>query len=312
VVCGQPGSPTSGDGLWSPFGPHARTWRGGRGFGPHARTGHDGPSRAGSLLGPGSRLPVRACLLDPAVPGSRSPDRARLDPRPAARLDSAAPAPQPSGSVRGPPTGRVAHHRNSGIRLSTAHHRRWGTPAVHRARWVHGARRVTVPGGCMGPSVTTVPGARMGPKQRPRAPDPVARNSYVKASPLACWRPALSRGTAHGDRALEAAPEVLGGLALGGSPLGVDAGGGIDAQSGQGDAPQGVVGLAVAASVQPVADGLARGGLRRADPAQARSSVASAEVRGWGPDGHGDVVGDALGVPADAAEQRGSEAAEEP
>jgi hypothetical protein len=58
---------------------------------------------------------------------------------------------------------------------------------------------------------------------------------------------------------LEATHDLLGGFALLGAPLGVDEGTGIVAQAGQGDDPQGVVGLAVPAAVEAVADGLARG-----------------------------------------------------
>ena len=61
-----------------------------------------------------------------------------------------------------------------------------------------------------------------------------------------------------GDVALEAADDLWLGFAFRGAPLGVGAGGGVGAEAGEHDPPQGVVGLAVAAGVEPVADGLAR------------------------------------------------------
>src|SRR6266540_5420516 len=64
-----------------------------------------------------------------------------------------------------------------------------------------------------------------------------------------------------GDVALEAAQDLLLGLALGGAPGEVVAGGLVPAQPDDHDAVQRRVGLAVTTAVQPVADGLARGGI---------------------------------------------------
>jgi hypothetical protein len=75
-------------------------------------------------------------------------------------------------------------------------------------------------------------------------------------------------GSRAGYSTNKAAHDLLGAFALRGAPLGVGAGGGVDAQAGERDHPQRVVGLAVAAAVEPVADGLAGGGLDRADAAQ--------------------------------------------
>jgi hypothetical protein len=194
VVCGRPGSPTSGDGRWSPSGPmHA----------PGAVVGGSGPCTHRARWSLACRVPSRARQPPPGSgmpprPGSAGvpfsgPGAPRPSARRAPRLGSARATAFRLGA--GAPTGRVAHHRNWGIRLSTAHHRMWGTPAVHRARWVHGARRVTVPGGCMGPSVTTVPGARMGPKQRPGR-----RTRWLEApmSRRARWR--AEAGLEQGER----------------------------------------------------------------------------------------------------------------
>src|SRR6266852_3082645 len=58
-----------------------------------------------------------------------------------------------------------------------------------------------------------------------------------------------------GDVALEAADDLGLGLPFRGAPLGVGARRGMRAQAGEYDPPQGVIGLAVAAGVEPVADG---------------------------------------------------------
>jgi hypothetical protein len=62
-----------------------------------------------------------------------------------------------------------------------------------------------------------------------------------------------------GDVALEAAQDVELGQALLGAPFHVGPGRWVAAHPDQGDAPQGVVGLAVAAAVESVAVGAARG-----------------------------------------------------
>ena len=79
--------------------------------------------------------------------------------------------------------------------------------------------------------------------------------------------------------ALEATHDLLGAFALRGAPLGVGAGGGVDAQAGERDHPQRVVGFAVVAAVEPVADGLAGGGLDRADAAQGGKRGAAETAR---------------------------------
>src|SRR5450755_84901 len=60
-----------------------------------------------------------------------------------------------------------------------------------------------------------------------------------------------------GDVTLEAADDLRLGLTFGCAAFDVGAGGRVGAHAGEDDAPQGVVGLAVAARVEPVADGLA-------------------------------------------------------
>ena len=60
-----------------------------------------------------------------------------------------------------------------------------------------------------------------------------------------------------GDVALEAADDLGLGFSFRGAPLGVGAGSRVRAEAGEHDPPQGVVGLAVAAGVEPVPDGLA-------------------------------------------------------
>ena len=62
------------------------------------------------------------------------------------------------------------------------------------------------------------------------------------------------------DVALEAAEDLGLGLAFGGSPIGVGARAWAVAQAADGDQVQGAVGVAVAAVVEAVAAGLARGG----------------------------------------------------
>jgi hypothetical protein len=71
-----------------------------------------------------------------------------------------------------------------------------------------------------------------------------------------------------GDVALDAADDLLTGLALSGAPGGVVAGGLVVAQPHDHDAVQRGVGLAVAAAVEPVPAGLAGGGLHRGGAAQ--------------------------------------------
>jgi hypothetical protein len=75
----------------------------------------------------------------------------------------------------------------------------------------------------------------------------------------------LAGGTAEvginlaGDVTLQAADDFLLGFPFGRAAFGVGTGSRIRAQTGEHDPPQGMVGLAVAARVEPAADGLARG-----------------------------------------------------
>ena len=63
-----------------------------------------------------------------------------------------------------------------------------------------------------------------------------------------------------GDVALEAAQDVELGQALLGPALDIGPSGWVAVHADQGDAPQGVVGVAVAAAIQPVAVGATRRG----------------------------------------------------
>src|SRR4029453_19326101 len=92
-----------------------------------------------------------------------------------------------------------------------------------------------------------------------------------------------------GDEPLEAADDLPFGLALGGAPGHVGAGARIPAQPAHGDHPQRAVGVAVAASVQPVAGGLARGRRDGGHPAQVRE---------------GGLAGQPVGVIAGGDQQR--------
>ena len=75
-----------------------------------------------------------------------------------------------------------------------------------------------------------------------------------------CWGVGEELVDFAGDVAFEAAEDLSAGLALRGAPGGVGLGALVAAEADHGDAPEGVVGLAVAASVQPVAHGAPRGG----------------------------------------------------
>jgi len=68
-----------------------------------------------------------------------------------------------------------------------------------------------------------------------------------------------------GDVALQAADDFLLGFPFGRAAFGVGAGSRVRAQAGEHDPPQGMAGLAVAARVEPAADGLA-GGCRDGGP----------------------------------------------
>jgi Transposase IS116/IS110/IS902 family len=101
-----------------------------------------------------------------------------------------------------------------------------------------------------------------------------------------------------GEVALEQPQDLLGGLALGGAPLCVGAAGRVDAQSRQGDDPQGAVGLAVTATIQPMADCLARGDRHWTGAAQRGQGGVGSEPVGVVPGGDQQLAG---GLDPDAA-----------
>src|SRR5215217_3271867 len=74
------------------------------------------------------------------------------------------------------------------------------------------------------------------------------------------WRACGRVGDLSGGVAIEAAQDVELGQALFGAPLDIGPGRWVAAHPDQGDAPQGVVGPPVAAAIEPVAIGAARGG----------------------------------------------------
>ena len=80
-----------------------------------------------------------------------------------------------------------------------------------------------------------------------------------------------------GDVALQAADDFFLGFSFGCAAFGVGAGSRVRAQAGEHDPPQGVVGLAVAAGVEPAADGLARGCRDRGGAAQVRPGGLAAQ-----------------------------------
>jgi hypothetical protein len=94
-----------------------------------------------------------------------------------------------------------------------------------------------------------------------------------------------------GDVALEDAHDLRFGASFEQAPFDVGARAWIRTHAGEHDAPQGVVGKAVAAAVEPVADRLARRGVDRGDPAEVRE-------RG--------LRGDPFGVVAGGDEEQGS------
>jgi hypothetical protein len=87
-------------------------------------------------------------------------------------------------------------------------------------------------------------------------------------------------GSHHQYSTNEAAHDLALGQALVGAPFDLGPGRWVAAHADQGDAPQGVVGLAVAATIPPVAVGAARGGRDRRDAAQ-MGKAASPRSR-WG------------------------------
>ena len=93
-----------------------------------------------------------------------------------------------------------------------------------------------------------------------------------------------------GDVAFEAADGVAAGFAFAAAARGVGLGAFVAAQADHGDAPEGLVGVAVAAAVEAVADGLPGGGCDGAGAAEG---------------GEAGVAGEALGVVAGGDEERG-------
>jgi hypothetical protein len=102
-----------------------------------------------------------------------------------------------------------------------------------------------------------------------------------------------------GEVALEAAEDLGRAQALGRAALGVGARGWVPAQAPDGEQVQGAVGLAVAAPVEPVADGPARGGRDRGDAAQVGEGGFATQAVGVVARGHQQGGG---GVGADALE----------
>ena len=83
-----------------------------------------------------------------------------------------------------------------------------------------------------------------------------------------------------GDVAFEAADGVAGGFAFAGAPRGVGLGAGVVAEADHGDAPEGLVGVAVAAAVEAVAGGLPAGGLDGAGAAEGGEGCVAVEALG--------------------------------
>jgi hypothetical protein len=90
-----------------------------------------------------------------------------------------------------------------------------------------------------------------------RRPAGAAAGYWARPSPGRCRQPAAGGGGAGlaGGVALEAADDLRLGFSFAGAAFGVGAGGRVGTQAGEHDPPQRMVGLAVAAGVEPVADG---------------------------------------------------------
>jgi len=102
------------------------------------------------------------------------------------------------------------------------------------------------------------------------------------------------------DVALEATQDLGLGQALGGAAGDVVLGGLVAVQADQGNAPQGAVGVAVAAAVQPVtAAGAAGGGRERRDAAEPGEGSFGAQPGGVVPGGDQQLPG---GIDADAGQ----------
>ncbi len=102
-----------------------------------------------------------------------------------------------------------------------------------------------------------------------------------------------------GDVTLQAADDFLLGFSFGCAAFDIGAGGRVRAQAGEHDPPQGVVGLAVAARVEPAADGLARGCRDGGGAAQVRPGGLAAQSF-WVVPGRDEQQG--CGVSADPVE----------
>ena len=90
-------------------------------------------------------------------------------------------------------------------------------------------------------------------------------------------------GSSRGRRTLEAADDFRLGFSFCGAAFDVAAGGRVRAHAGEHDPPQGVVGLAVAAGVEAVADGLAGGCRDGRGGAQVRPAASLRSRSGWSP-----------------------------
>ena len=89
-----------------------------------------------------------------------------------------------------------------------------------------------------------------------------------------------------GDGALETAHDVELGQALVGAPLHIDLGGLMAVHTDQGDAPQGMVGVAIATPVKAVTIGPPRGGGQRGHATQPREGGLAAQPPRVVPSGH--------------------------
>ena len=115
-----------------------------------------------------------------------------------------------------------------------------------------------------------------------RRPAGAAAEYRVRPSPgyLASGRGAQLRIDLAGNVTLQAADDLGLGFSFCGAAFDISARGRVGAHAGEHDPPQGVVGLAVAAGVEPVADGLARGCRDRGGGAQVRPGGLAAQPFG--------------------------------
>ena len=109
-----------------------------------------------------------------------------------------------------------------------------------------------------------------------------------------------------GDVSLQAADDLGLGLPFAGAALDVGAGGRVRAHTGEHDPPQGVVGLAVAAGVEPVAGDFPRRGGDRGGGAQVRPGGLGAESPGVVPGGDEQQRGGVGTDPVQGEQARGA------